>query len=43
MKTIILIVDAGIIHINTGMFRLYHLSAQVRFQFLLGSNCAFIE
>ena len=28
MKTIILIVDAGIIHINTGMFRLYHLSAQ---------------
>ncbi len=43
MKTIILIVDTGIIHINTGMFRLYHLSAQSEIPILLGSNCAFME
>ena len=36
MKTVILIIDTGIVHINPHIFRFYHLGAKCQIPVLIG-------
>ena len=36
MKTVILIIDTGIVHINPYIFRFYHLGAKCQIPVLIG-------